>query len=324
MASKLITTNELTGVRVIGGKKGTKRIGKVRRFVFHPKEKRVIGFVVKRPDLLWMFHRADQFVPIDGYDLIDGRVVLHPDAVTSGKAACKEMGLNWDECVLWVGLPVVTESGESLGFVGNVTFNRLTGTVEEFETDSGATSNALLGKRKIPSSMMRGFKRGVGAALANMGEEGTATDEVQLGALLVADEAADLNSEGGVAEKAGQATAVAMDKVHTATEAAKPVVSKAAAATGEAVNKGAYATGKQLKRSTHMFQDFKSEYDKAVAPSGGASKKASGAASTSQKPTAKKTASGKGASSTKKKAAPKKKNMFASFKDEYDKARRGE
>ncbi len=324
MASKLITTNELTGVRVIGGKKGTKRIGKVRRFVFHPKEKRVIGFVVKRPDLLWMFHRADQFVPIDGYDLIDGRVVLHPDAATSGKAACKEMGLNWDECVLWVGLPVVTESGESLGFVGNVTFNRLTGTVEEFETDSGATSNALLGKRRIPSSMMRGFKRGVGAALANMGEEGTATDEVQLGALLVADEAADLNSEGGVAEKAGQATAVAMDKVHTATEAAKPVVSKAAAATGEAVNKGAYATGKQLKRSTHMFQDFKSEYDKAVAPSGGASKKASSVVSSSQKPTAKKTASGKGASSAKKKAAPKKKNMFASFKDEYDKARRGE
>ncbi len=324
MASKLITTNELTGVRVIGGKKGTKRIGKVRRFVFHPKEKRVIGFVVKRPDLLWMFHRADQFVPIDGYDLVDGRVMLHPDAATSGKAACKAMGLNWDECVLWVGLPVMTESGESLGFVGNVTFNRLTGTVDEFETDSGATSNALLGKRKIPSNMMRGFKRGVGAALANMGEEGTATDEVQLGALLVSDEAADLNSEGGVAEKAGQATAVAMDKVHTATEAAKPVVSKAAAATGEAVSKGAYATGKQLKRSTHMFQDFKSEYDKAVAPSGGSSKKGSSSASSSQKSTAKKTSSGKSATSAKKKAAPKKKNMFASFRDEYDKARRGE
>ena len=52
MANKLTTTDELTGVRVIGGKKGTKRIGKVRRFVFHPKEKRVVGFVVKRPDLL--------------------------------------------------------------------------------------------------------------------------------------------------------------------------------------------------------------------------------------------------------------------------------
>lgn len=326
MASKLITTNELTGTRVIGGKKGTKRIGKVRRFVFHPKEKRVIGFVVKRPDLLWMFHRSDQFVPIDGYDLVDGRVVLHPDAATSGKAACKAMGLNWDECVLWVGLPVMTEGGESLGYVGNVTFNRLTGAVDTFETDSGATSNALLGKRKIPARMMRGFKRGVGAALANMGEEGTATDEVQLGAILVSNEAADLDAEGGVAEAAGQATAVAMDKVHSATEAAKPVVSKAAAATSEAVNKGAYATGKQISRSTHMFQDFKDEYKKAVGTSGSSAAKKASSGSGSASASAKKASSGKGSAGTaaKKKAAPKKKNMFASFKDEYDKARRGE
>ena len=326
MASKLITTNELTGTRVIGGKKGTKRIGKVRRFVFHPKEKRVIGFVVKRPDLLWMFHRADQFVPIDGYDLVDGRVVLRPDAATSGKAACKAMGLNWDECILWVGLPVMTEGGESLGYVGNVTFNRLTGAVDTFETDSGVTSNALLGKRKIPASMMRGFKRGVGAALANMGEEGVATDEVQLGAILVSNEAADLDAEGGVAEKAGQATAVAMDKVHSATEAAKPMVSKAAAATGEAVNKGAYATGKQISRSTHMFQDFKDEYKKAVGTSDGSAAKRAGSGSSSSSASAKKASSGKSSAGTaaKKKAAPKKKNMFASFKDEYDKARRGE
>lgn len=137
MASKLITTHELTGTRVLGGKKGTKRIGKIRRFVFHPKEKRVIGFVVKRPDLLWMFHRADVFVPIDGYDLVDGRVIIRPDAAASGKAYCKKEGLNWDDCVLWVGLPVMSEDGESYGIVGNVTFNRLTGTVDCFETDNG-------------------------------------------------------------------------------------------------------------------------------------------------------------------------------------------
>ena len=307
MASKLITTHELTGTRVLGGKKGTKRIGKIRRFVFHPKEKRVIGFVVKRPDLLWMFHRADVFVPIDGYDLVDGRVIIHPDAAASGKAYCKKEGLNWDDCVLWVGLPVMSEDGESYGIVGNVTFNRLTGTVDCFETDNGATSNALLGKRTIPADMVRGFKRGMGAALANMGAEGVEGEEVQLGAMLVSSQVANLNSEGGVAEKAGAATAVAVDK-------AKPVVSKAAAATGEAVNKGAYATGKQISKSKHMFQDFKAEYDKAVAPSDGQKKAAS----------ASKASSSSKASSTKKKAAPKKKNMFAAFKDEYDKARNGD
>lgn len=307
MASKLITTHELTGTRVLGGKKGTKRIGKIRRFVFHPKEKRVIGFVVKRPDLLWMFHRADVFVPIDGYDLVDGRVIIRPDAAASGKAYCKKEGLNWDDCVLWVGLPVMSEDGESYGIVGNVTFNRLTGTVDCFETDNGATSNALLGKRTIPADMVRGFKRGMGAALANMGAEGMEGEEVQLGAMLVSSQVANLNSEGGVAEKAGAATAVAVDK-------AKPVVSKAAAATGEAVNKGAYATGKQISKSKHMFQDFKAEYDKAVAPSDGQKKAAS----------ASKASSSSKVSSAKKKAAPKKKNMFAAFKDEYDKARNGD
>lgn len=311
MASKLITTKELTGTRVIGGKKGTKRIGKVRRFVFHPKEKRVIGFVVKRPDLLWMFHRSDLFVPIDGYDLVDGRIVIRPEAATSGKAYCKQAGLNWDDCVLWVGLPVMSQDGESYGYVGNVTFNRLTGTVKSFETDNGAASNTLLGKRTIPADMVRGFKRGVGAALAQMGDEGTETDEVQLGAMLVSNEVADLNSEGGVAEAAGAATAVAVDKVHTTVDKAKPVVSNAAKKTGEAVNKGAYATGKQISKSKHMFQDFKSEYDKAVAPSGTTKKTLS---SSTKKIT----------STAKKKAAPKKKNVFASFKEEYDKARNGD
>ena len=311
MASKLITTKELTGTRVIGGKKGTKRIGKVRRFVFHPKEKRVIGFVVKRPDLLWMFHRSDLFVPIDGYDLVDGRIVIRPEAATSGKAYCKQAGLNWDDCVLWVGLPVMSQDGESCGYVGNVTFNRLTGAVKSFETDNGAASNTLLGKRTIPADMVRGFKRGVGAALAQMGDEGTETDEVQLGAMLVSNEVADLNSEGGVAEAAGAATAVAVDKVHTTVDKAKPVVSNAAKKTGEAVNKGAYATGKQISKSKHMFQDFKSEYDKAVAPSGTTKKSSS---SSTKKAT----------STAKKKAAPKKKNMFASFKEEYDKARNGD
>ncbi len=334
MASKLITTKELTGTRVIGGKKGNKRIGKIRRFVFHPKEKRVIGFVVKRPDLLWMFHRADQFVPIDGYDLVDGRVVLRPDAATSGKAACKAMGLNWDDCVIWMGLPVMTESGQSFGYVGDVTFNRLTGTVDSFETDSGAASNALLGKRSIPASMIRGFRRGMGAAVAPMGAEGVESDDVQLGAMLVADEVAQLDSEGGVAEAAGQATAVAVDKVQSTVDKAKPAVSKATAAAGEAVNKGAYATGRQISRSKNMFKDFKSEYDKAVAPSGqkpkasDAAKKdaSSGKASSSSRESAAASSSQVGKPSSKKtagKTAPKKKkNMFAAFKEEYDKASR--
>lgn len=260
----LITTNELSGTRVIGGKKGTKRIGKVRYFVFSPTGKRCVGFIVKRPDLLWMFHRKPMFVSIEGYDMEDGRVRVHDDASATDKAACKALGVNYDECVLWVGLPVMCEDGTDFGTVGNVTFDRYTGAVDSFETDGGITSNALLGKKTIPADMIRGFKRGMGAALSTITNQGAQAEEnPELGALLVSDEVKQVNTEGGVAEKAGQATAVATAKVKQTVDKAKPVASKAAKATGEAVNKGAYATGRQIARSKNMFSDFKKEYDKA-------------------------------------------------------------
>ncbi|WP_278851876.1 PRC-barrel domain-containing protein [Gordonibacter pamelaeae] len=333
MANKLITTDELTGVRVIGGKKGTKRIGKVRRFVFHPKEKRVVGFVVKRPDLLWMFRRKDLFVAVSGYEIEDGRIVVSNDPAATNRAACKALGVDWDACVLWVGLPVMTEDGDALGVVGSVTFDRKTGVVDSVTTDSGATANALLGKREIPANLVKGFRRGMGAALAQTGAEGEESEEVVLGAILVAEEARNIAVEGGLAEKAGEATAVVVDKAHTAVDKAKPVASAAAKKTGEVVNKGAYATGKQIAATKGMFSGFKEEYDKARGPKPSQEKALEKAdepkaeelpAPTAQakKAPAKQGAAKQGAAKKQaaKKPAPKK-NMFSAFKEEYDKAR---
>ena len=333
MANKLTTTDELTGVRVIGGKKGTKRIGKVRRFVFHPKEKRVVGFVVKRPDLLWMFRRKDLFVAVNGYEIEDGRIVVSNDPAATNRAACKELGVDWDACVLWVGLPVMTEDGDTLGVVGSVAFDRRTGAIASVTTDSGATANALLGKREIPANLVKGFKRGMGAALAQTGEEGEESEEVVLGAILVADEARDIAVEGGLAEKAGEATAVVVDKAHTAVDKAKPVASAAAKKTGEVVNKGAYATGKQIAATKGMFSGFKEEYDKARGPKPSQEKALEKAAepkaeelpaptAQAKKAPAKQGAAKQGAAKKQaaKKPAPKK-NMFSAFKEEYDKAR---
>ncbi len=333
MANKLTTTDELTGVRVIGGKKGTKRIGKVRRFVFHPKEKRIVGFVVKRPDLLWMFRRKDLFVAVSGYEIEDGRIVVSNDPAATNRAACKALGVDWDACVLWVGLPVMTEDGDALGVVGSVTFDRKTGVVDSVTTDSGATANALLGKREIPANLVKGFRRGMGAALAQTGAEGEESEEVVLGAILVAEEARDIAVEGGLAEKAGEATAVVVDKAHTAVDKAKPVASAAAKKTGEVVNKGAYATGKQIAATKGMFSGFKEEYDKARGPKPSQEKALEKAAepkaeelpaptAQAKKAPAKQGAAKQGAAKKQaaKKPAPKK-NMFSAFKEEYDKAR---
>ncbi|MEA5019790.1 MAG: PRC-barrel domain-containing protein [Gordonibacter sp.] len=330
MTKHLITTNELSGVRVVGGKKGTRRIGKVRRFVFHPKEKRIIGFMVKRPDLLWMFRRKDMFVAIDGYDVVDGRLVVKLDSVaTDYRATCKALGVSWDDCVLWVGLPVITEDGDNLGIVGTVAFDNRTGTVEHLITDSGAAANALLGRREIPAGLVKGFRRGMGAALAQAGSEVLDGDEAVLGAIMVDNEAKNLTTEGGLAEKAGEATAVVADKAQTAIDKAKPVVSNAAKVTGEAVNKGAYATGKQIAATKGMFSGFKDEYSKASgkkqSDSMAVERSGKAPASTSVKKT-----STKKSVPTQKTAAVKKqpskksvsqKNMFSAFKEEYDKAR---
>ena len=272
----LISTHELAGVRVVGGKSGDKRIGKVRSFVFHPKAKRCIGFIVKRPDVALMFHRKDLFVAVGGFDFVDGRVVVRDAADATDKAACKRLGVNWDDCVLWIGLPVMCEDGTKFGFVGSVTFDLETGKVHEVHVDAGATANALLGKRVVPAAQIKGFKRGLGVRLVETGheaEDGEAPDESQFGALVVADEVRTAQVEGGIADKAGRATAVAGAKVKRVVAKARPNVDAAAKTAGKAVNEGAYVVGRQIERSKGMFAAFKEEYDKARHDDAPASKK---------------------------------------------------
>ena len=284
MPAQLISTNELTGLRVVSNrvkvKKGeeiesTRKIGKVRACVFHPYEKRFVGVIVKRPDAAWMFHRKDLFVAYDAYDLVDGRMVLREDGLTDG-AACKAMNISWDDCVLWVGMSVMTRSGETLGLVGDIVVERETGNIVTLEVTTGATANAILGTRSIPVDLIKGFRQGIGTALSTYDDQ---EEERILGAILVDDAAAAIPTEGGVAEKAGEATAKVSHKAHEAVESVKPVVSEAAAATGEAVNKGAYVTGRQLVRARGMFSGFKEEYQKASGKTP-AKKAAAGAAAT--------------------------------------------
>ena len=209
----------------------------------------------------------------------------------------------------------MTESGETLGMVGTVTFDRATGAISTVTADAGATANTLLGTRVIPASYIKGFRRGIGVALVQQDEAGAEQDEdeIELGAILVSDEAMKLVAEGSVAEKAGAATAVAVNKVNTTV---KPAVTNAAKATTQAVGKGVRAVGKRAEETKDAFSGFKEEYDKArgaKGSDGGTSavvKKASSAKPSSKTASAKK--------------APAKKNMFAAFKEEYDKARHGD
>ena len=270
------TSKDLVGRKVVNSK--GKKIGKVRRFVFHPSEKRVVGFTVKRPDAALMFHRKDLFVALGGFDLDeDGRIVVRDDPSATDKGACKALGVDWDACVIWIGMPVMTASGDFLGYVDVVTFDRETGALVRVTTENGAANNALLGKRVIPSNYIKGFKRGQGIALAQMGEyNGEDPDEaVEMGAILVADRTLDLPAEGGAAAAAGKATAIAADKakkgaarakvvVDEKVDQARPVAKRVAEKTGDVVNEGAFVVGRQLGRTKGMFSAFKEEFDKAA------------------------------------------------------------
>lgn len=200
MAKRYGTTGEIVGKRVLLDKstpkkpEAVKRLGKVRHCVFHPTQRRFVGFIVKRPDLLWMFRRKDVFVAYNGYDVVDGRIVVSQAPEATGKGACKAMGVNYDDCVLWAGLPVIGEDGTVYGTVGDVSFDPKTGEVRSLTVTQGATANALLGVREIPGHLIRGFKRGIGTALSVNGQD--EGEEPILGAILVSDEVAELARRG--------------------------------------------------------------------------------------------------------------------------------
>ena len=271
---RIVSANKLESLHVLfektKKKKGeelteTHKYGRIRACVFHPKEKRCIGFLIKRPDLLLMFHRPDSFVPLDGIELVEDGVQLLDDAACSGEAACRKLGINWDDCVMWLGMPVCYANGEQLGYASDVAFDLYSGKVASIRVDEGATAAALLGRKEIPAKLILGFKRGLGTALLQyyQSEEGGEEGEPPTGALLVSDEVKTLSSQEGLAAKAGRLTGEVQVKAKEKVEAVKPAAQKAAKATGEAVNKGAYATGKQVARAKGMFGAFIDEYKKA-------------------------------------------------------------
>lgn len=237
-----------------------KKLGRIRHWVFHPKDLRCVGFLVKRPDVALMFHRQDTFVAYNGFDIIDGDIVIKDSPGSTDKSACKALGIDLDDCVLWIGLPVLTRDGSSFGLVGSVNYDGRTGKIISLEVDSGATANTLLGHLTIPAEDIVGFRRGKGAQLYLTDDD----DPESFGAIMVKDNVKTMKVEGGIAEKAGTATAVVADKAKKSAEKVKPKVKKATKAAGEAVNKGAYVTGRQIARSQGMFGKFKENFKSAM------------------------------------------------------------
>lgn len=253
----MLSIRELDRLKVLGEpnkKTGVRRkAGTVGYVLFHPSELRVVGLAVERSDLALMIERKDRYVAIDRVTLVDGELHTHGSAVWDS-AAAKRLGIDWDTTVAWVGMEARTESGLVLGTVRDAVFDEQTGELNAVGLSEGATRDAAIGVRDLPVRMVRGFD----------GE-----------AVILTDEAAKVEVDGGAAAAAGKATAVAKVKTEIAMDNATEKIDEVAVAAGEAAGKAvAYArvtakkaaSTQQGKKAMGWLKALKDEVVDAMGP----------------------------------------------------------
>lgn len=219
-----------------GVAKEPKKLGRVHFPVFEASGKRVVGYMVKLPDIVGMVKQADKFVAFDAVEMYDGVPCVTDMKENFDAAAAKRLGLDLDRCLIWTGMDVRTRSGKTVGYCADAVFDARTGAVEHFVLTAGAASSALLGDIKMPVELLAGYREG---------------------AMIVDDEVAELGFSGGAAARAAEVSVNVGDKVK---KGAKVLDDKGSVA----VNKGSKALGKQLGKTRGMFKSFAAEYKKAA------------------------------------------------------------
>ncbi len=212
-----------------------RKIGKLYQTVFDPTGMRVVGFVVRRPDLLLMFKRPEKFLALDSAEFDDDDVLYAKDGSDSwDDKAIKRLGIDYDSCLMWEGMDVKTQNGDELGRVSDISFDERTGKVKTFFLDDGGAARALIGSVEIGGDQVVGYRKGF---------------------LIVTNDVSSQQLSGGLAAKAGAATAKA--KIN-----AKEGTRKADEAASKAVEAGSVGIGKGIKRLKDSFEGARDEYNR--------------------------------------------------------------
>lgn len=244
--------NDYQGVRVFVTKKARKdkknpdapterlaKFGKILMAVFAPDGRRLVGFLVRRPDVAGMVKRQDAFLAWDSFEPCERGVCVTRPEDGLDDAARKRLGIDWDSCILWEGMDARTRSGKVLGYVNDVDFDAKTGQAITFYVGDGGVARALVGSFEIPASMVLGY-----APNKAKNTEG--------GFMVVSDEAENLVVDGGAAAKAGEAWAAAKAK-------GSEVGHKAGAAASKAVDKGSFEVGRFIGKAQRAFKEATAE-----------------------------------------------------------------
>ena len=196
------------GLKIIGAK--GKRIGAVKHVLYHPTEPRAIGFEVDRRAALGVWMLSTRFLPFAALSLPKGASEATYDAkrFPSPAKAAKEADADWDAAVVWMYMPVRTETGKDVGRVRDVVIGRESGRIREITLSEGATADMAVGRTTIPADEVLGFD----------GEAVVVTDVVEKTV-----------PSGGVAHSAGATTAVAKHVAGETTQNAARAAGRAAA-----------------------------------------------------------------------------------------------
>ncbi|MDM8271591.1 PRC-barrel domain containing protein [Thermophilibacter provencensis] len=235
----MLRVGALTGLRVLflkktkAAKDGTvtdvyRRLGKVHNAVFSPDGKKVVGLMVKRPDIAGMIKREDAFLAWDSFKIQDEKTLLVTRAEDGlDVVARKRLALDWDSCIMWTGMDAKTVSGKPLGYVSDAEYDEKTGRVTRFLTADGGMARALIGSFVITPEMVCGYANGF--MVVDPGDKAVELD-------------------GGLAGAAGEGYARAKAK---GAEMGK----KVGAVAGEAVDKGSFALGRAIGKAKRAIAD---------------------------------------------------------------------
>ena len=210
------------------GEEKLTRLGKLRYAVFSPDGRKVVGFIVHRPDIMGMVKRADLFLGRDSFEAIDQGILATRGDESFDDAARARLKLDWDSCIIWDGMDARTEDGKELGYVDDVLFDARTGSVKRFMITDGGMANALVGQVSIDAKDVVGYKDG----------------------FLVVSADADVHElTGGLAGKAGEAYG-------RAKAASAKTASKAGKVAGEALDKGSRGLGRAIGKARRAVAEL--------------------------------------------------------------------
>ena len=259
MQNDIIYSHKVSGLKVFDQE--GKSYGRLHFVVFLPKEKTCAGFLVKRPDVAWMFRRKDLFIPLDACVSAEYEFIFNGQDYTVGSEALKKKKINIDACIIWDGMYAVTKSGKLIGQISSVVFSKNDGKIVKVMIGSTNRARDLLyGKIALPSSYVEGFRFVKPEAFKKLGIE---KEDICEGVIVLKDEVADIIVEKGLIYQASSTASKVTAKIKAETEQMASTIQKQTKKIQKSVDSGAYAAGEKLSGLTGMFSEFKEEYKKA-------------------------------------------------------------